>query len=155
MQVQQIMTRNVAACIAGTNLAAVTELLWKYDVGALPVVDADGKLVGIVTDRDIAIALGTRDIAASGVLVDDVMTREVWTCRPSDDLPDALKLLADAQIRRAPVVDEEGRLCGIVTVNDIGRHTGSGKQDASRTDVLSTLLTICAPNADQAAAANA
>ena len=82
MQVQQIMTANVTFCRLGTNLAAATELLWTMDVGALPVVDDDGNVLGILTDRDICIALGTRNVPASDVLVDDVMAKEVWTCRP-------------------------------------------------------------------------
>jgi CBS domain-containing protein len=149
MQVHQIMTGNVTVCLAGTNLAAASELLWKSDIGVLPVTDAGGKVVGIITDRDIAIALGTRNLLGSEVLVDDVMTREVSTCGPFDELPGIMKLMGDAHIRRLPVV-KEGKLCGIVSLNDIALHAGTGKQGVSCTDVLATLITVCAPSLTRA-----
>lgn|ERR1039457_2333017 len=150
MQVHQIMTGNVTACLAGTNLAAATELLWKSDIGVLPVTDADGKVVGIITDRDIAIALGTRNLRGSEVLVDDVMTRDVWTCGPFDELPGIMKLMCDAHVRRIPVVKDERKLCGIVSLNDIALHAGAGKQGVSAADVLATLISVCAPSLTRA-----
>ena len=149
MQVQQIMTTNVTACPAGTNLACVVELLWNADVGALPVVDTDGALIGIITDRDIAIALGTRNIPASQMLVDDVMTREVWTCRPTDSITDVMRLMGDAHVRRIPVTGEQNKLCGIVSLNNIALHPGINKKLVSDSDILATLLTICAPKLER------
>ncbi len=155
MQVQQIMTANVTSCLLGTNLAAATELLWTMDVGALPIVDEGGNILGIITDRDICIALGTRNVPASDVIVDDVMAKEVWTCRPEDDMADVLRLMGDAQIRRIPVINDVGKLCGIVSLNDLALHTGIGKTEVSGNDILAVLVTICAPHTERAHAAAA
>ncbi|HLJ51347.1 MAG TPA: CBS domain-containing protein [Bryobacteraceae bacterium] len=153
MQVQQVMSANVTFCRLGSNLAAATELLWTMDVGALPVVDDGGNVLGIVTDRDICIALGTRNVPASDVLVDDVMAKEVWTCRPDDDMADVLRLMGDAQVRRLPVIDDHEKLCGIVSLNDLALHTGIGKTEVTGIDILAALVTICAPHTERSHAA--
>jgi CBS domain-containing protein len=112
------MTDQVQCCAPETNLAAAIEIMWNNDCGALPVVE-DGKLVGIITDRDICIALGTRNCAASDVMVRDVESGAVLTCEPENDLYAAMDIMQAAQVRRVPVVDRQGTLQGIVTLNDL------------------------------------
>jgi CBS domain-containing protein len=90
MEIQDIMTTSPETCGRTTNLAVAVERLWKADCGVLPVVDYDGSLVGIITDRDICIALGTRNRPASTILVENVMTTAVETCREDEDVVDAL-----------------------------------------------------------------
>jgi CBS domain-containing protein len=92
--------------------------MWEGDCGVLPVVD-DGELVGIVTDRDMFIAVGTRDVRATHVRVGAVATRRVSTCGPEDDVEAALAIMKGAAVRRLPVLDDRGRLVGIVSINDI------------------------------------
>lgn len=119
MRVQDIMTQEPKCCGLDTNLAAAAELMWNNDCGVLPVVDGDGKLAGIVTDRDMCIALGTRNRLAADTAVKDVATGEVQTCTPDDDAHTAMAIMRRAKVRRLPVVGEGGKLEGIVALNDI------------------------------------
>ena len=129
MKVREIMTRGVGVCGPHTNAAAIAEILWSRDCGAVPVVDERGILQGIVTDRDLSIALGTRNLRASTVRADDVMTRDVATCGPEDDVLHALELMHRFRVRRLPVADQDARVEGIVSISDIVRaaaHPGDG-----------------------------
>ena len=140
MHVQQLMTPQAIACTPDTNLCEAIGQMWDADVGALPVVDDAGHPLGIVTDRDISIALCTRNRLPSQVNVADVMTTPVRTCRQADDIPSALRTMREYRIRRLPVVDDEGRLCGMFTLNDAILSAGeaiSGEQ------VLETMQAIC------------
>ena len=139
MKVQQVMTPAPSACGAEANLCQAVELMWKGDFGALPVTDEGGKVIGILTDRDIAMALGTRNRPACDVRVGDVMLKPVVTCRPDDDVETALHSMEERQIRRLPVVDAQERLCGLFSLNDAVLETGSGV-DADA--VVSTLHSI-------------
>lgn len=145
MNVQDVMTREVHTCAPTTNLAAVAELMWRNDCGALPIVDG-GKLKGIVTDRDICIALGTRNARASDVTAAGVAAPIVTTCAASDDLHHALRIMRAHKIRRLPVVDEEGNLQGILCLNEIVLRAHKGDRraaDICYEDVVSTLKAIC------------
>jgi len=117
MKVREIMTDEPKCCGPDTDLAAATELMWSNDCGVLPVVE-DGKLVGIVTDRDICMALGTRNGRAAETAVKDVATRGVQTCGPDDDVNTAMAIMRRAKVRRLAVVDD-GKLAGMLALNDI------------------------------------
>ena len=118
MKVRDIMTEELRCCQPDTNLAVATELMWNNDCGVLPVVD-DGKLAGIITDRDICIALGTRNRPAADMAVKDVAAHEVQTCAPDDDVHMAMAVMRRAKVHRLPVVNNEGKLEGVVALNDI------------------------------------
>ena len=117
MKVREVMTGNPKCCGPDTNLAEAIELMWTNDCGVLPVVE-DGKLTGIVTDRDVCIAVGTRNCRPSDATVKDVATRTVQTCAPDDDVDKAMAIMRRAQVRRLPVT-EGGKLAGILALNDI------------------------------------
>lgn len=140
MKVRDAMTRNVKCCTPDTNLAAAIELMWKADCGVLPVVD-NGKLAGIITDRDISIALGTRNRRASEVTVRDVATRQVETCAPEAELSSALAIMRRAKVRRLPVT-ENGKLEGILALNDIIGAVDRARGDIAYEDVVDTLRAI-------------
>jgi CBS domain-containing protein len=139
------MTSNPKACSPSTNLAAAAELMWTKDCGILPVVDDAGKVTGIVTDRDMLIALGTRNLRPSELTVGEVMMTPVATRRANDDVDTALSQMEARQIRRLPVVSETGALIGMLTMNDIVLHSnGKGKGTAVPYDhVMMTLKGIC------------
>jgi len=105
MKVQDLMTYNVQTCSPETNLAAVASMMWENDCGALPVVDEQAKPVGILTDRDIAIALGTRNQQASEIQAADVMSHTLHCVVPSDDIHTALKRMRREKLHRLPVLD--------------------------------------------------
>lgn len=139
MKVQDIMTRDVRSCRPEMNLAEVVKLMWELDCGVLPVVKADGRIAGIITDRDICIAIATRGQTADRIGVRDVTGGKVSTCRPEDDVSTALQTMKTQKVRRLPVVDAEGRLKGILSLNDVVMRSGA----APATDIVSTLASIC------------
>jgi CBS domain-containing protein len=119
--------------------------MWEADCGVLPVVD-EGELVGIVTDRDMYIALATQNERAAVLRVGAVATTGVVTCRPDDDVRHALESMRRARVRRLPVVGAGGKLLGILSISDVIR---SLENDATvqSDEVVETLKAICAhPN---------
>jgi CBS domain-containing protein len=143
MQIRDVMTDQLQCCAPDTNLAAAIEIMWNNDCGVLPVV-ADGKLEGIVTDRDICIALGTRDCAASDVAVRDVATTTVCTCEPEDDVYAAMEVMQTARVRRVPVVDRLGRLQGIITLGDLAHRIEREDGQALNQELMGTLKAVSA-----------
>ena len=113
--------------------------MWDGDCGILPVVD-DGELVGVVTDRDMYIALATQNARASHLRVGAVATKTVATCDPEDDVQAALATMKQARVRRLPVVGFGGTVLGILSMNDILRAATTSKM---RNDVVDALQAIC------------
>jgi CBS domain-containing protein len=119
MKVREIMTRDVIACQKETDLGAAARLMLGGGCGMLPVTDARGRLIGIITDRDIAVAAATRQRNAAHIAVHEAMSSRVRSCYADDGVTDALKQMAEAGVRRLPVVTGDGRLAGIVSMDDI------------------------------------
>jgi CBS-domain-containing membrane protein len=119
------MTSDISVCSPGTNAAAAAEIMWTRNCGSLPIVEDGRGVIGMVTDRDLLIALGTSNRTAAELLVGEVMSRELSFCAPGDDLCDALKIMAQKQLHRLPVVDKDGELKGILSLNDIVLQAGS------------------------------
>lgn len=141
MKVQEAMTSGVVRCHPDANLAEVAEMMWKADCGIVPVVNASEEVVGVVTDRDIAISLGTRGQRAADVRVADVMTTNVVTCAPADRLGEALALMQRHRVRRLPVVGIGGVLLGMLSLNDVLVQT---PQLPSNDPVVATLRAVSA-----------
>ena len=120
MKVKEIMSANVETVKPTSSLRATARTLSNLNVGALPVVD-DGKLVGIITDRDVsvhAIAIGREPQSTD---VQTVMTKEVFTCKADQSLAEAAEIMEQHNIRRLAVVNEDGEVVGILTVDDIAQ----------------------------------
>lgn len=141
MKVQNAMRSTVIYCRPETNLAEAIDLLWSRDCGILPVVDAANKVVGIITDRDICVALGSRNRPPADILVKHVASSEVLTCKAEDDIHSALEIMRDNQLRRLPVVDKADVLKGILSVDDIILSADS--IDLTYSDVMPVLQAIC------------
>jgi CBS domain-containing protein len=140
MKIKDIMTAQPRTCTPDMTVAAAAHEMWEGDCGILPVVE-HGALVGAVTDRDMYIALATRDRRASELTVGEVTTRLVLTCGPEDDIHEALALMKRAMVRRLPVIDPAGAVIGLISMDDIVRVAGPRK--AVRTDeVVETLREI-------------
>lgn len=142
MKVKDLMTTTVATCAPETTVAEAAHLMWEADCGILPVVK-DGALVGVVTDRDMYIALATRNARASRMAIDSVAARQVATCAPEDDLRAALATMRQARVRRLPVVGFGGTVMGILSMNDIVRVADDGDGVSSEA-IVKTLQAICA-----------
>jgi CBS domain-containing protein len=140
MQVQDIMTKDVAFCSPGTNAAVATEIMWTRNCGALPVVEDGRGVIGMVTDRDLLIALGTSNRNASDLPVGEVMKQGVSVCAPNDDIRDALKIMAQRQLHRLPVVDKDGALKGILSLDDIALRA---EANGLSKELLQTMRAIC------------
>ena len=93
--------------------------MWTGNCGFLPVVGSEGKVVGIITDRDICIALGTRGLPSGQVIVADAMSKKVWSCRPEDEVAVALNKMCEGRVRRLPVISKEGALVGVLSMDDV------------------------------------
>jgi CBS domain-containing protein len=144
--VEDIMTRNPWCCAPETNLAAVTELMWIHDSGVLPVV-AEGHVLGMITDRDVAIALGTRNVPAREITAIEAATAPVVYCRENDDIHAALHLLGEARVRRLPVVNANDELVGMIGINDLilaARPMDGRQPELNDEEVIETMRRICA-----------
>lgn len=141
MKVKEIMTSEPRTCSRETNLAEAGALMLEGDCGILPVL-ADGKLVGVVTDRDMFIALATRNKRASELTVGEVVQTPVYSCGPDDDVQTALETMKQHRVRRLPVEGFGSTVLGIVSLNDIALAAGARKpvRDA---EVVSVLRAIC------------
>ncbi len=139
MHVRDLMTREVCSCRPEDTLAQAARLMWEHDCGIVPVTDGLGVLCGVVTDRDACMAAWTRGQRLTDITVQSAMATKVVSCRPEDTLAAAEQALAGSRVRRLPVVDEAGRLLGILSSADLLRAAGS-RNDA--TPLLRALATV-------------
>ena len=145
MKVKELMTTDVKQCGLETNLAAAAKIMWEGDCGAVPVTDERGWVVGVITDRDICIAAATRPRTEGEIPVKDVISGPVYTCAPSDDVRAALETMKSRKVRRLPVVEQGGRLTGIVSIHDIAVQSRNRSADVSADSVLDAFIAITAP----------
>jgi CBS domain-containing protein len=148
MNVQSIMTSDVQFCSPDTNLASAAKLMWDTDCGVLPVLNAEGRVLGMITDRDICMACATKNRAPSEITVGDTVSGKTYRCKMSDDGHAVMDIMKREQVRRLPVVDEAGVLQGVISINDLillAEETKAGKPPAiSCEDVARTLQAISA-----------
>ena len=140
--VKDLMTRGVSSCRPENNLAELVEVMWNQRCGALPILDDSGRVIGIITDRDICIALGTRNSRASDVLARDVSPPRCFTCSPDNDLRDALRTMANRGVGRLPVIDEVGQLVGILSMDDIIFRAGGGSSNLSDREIIDMIAAM-------------
>jgi CBS domain-containing protein len=119
MKISDIMTRTVESCTPETTLPQVARLMWSAGCGAIPVVDANAKVVGVITDRDISNALVHTSRRPANVPAHEAMTRKVHACGPDDDVRTALATMKKFRVRRLPVLSAGGQLLGILSMDDI------------------------------------
>ena len=121
MRVFQIMAIDVGFCRPCDELSRAAAIMWEKDCGLVPVVDDDFRVVGVVTDRDIAIACASRNARPSEIRTGEMGFREIETCRMEDELSDVLKRMARIGIRRMPVTGDRGELLGLISIADVLR----------------------------------
>lgn len=119
MKVFQVMTKDVRHCKSSETLAECSRKMSELDVGSMPVVDPQGNLVGIITDRDITIRAVANDVDVTEAPVGDYVSTPVITVSAETEMGEAASLMSEKQIRRLPVVDNEGVLIGIITLGDL------------------------------------
>src|SRR5258705_1706651 len=157
MKVEDVMTEDVQFCTPETNLATAAMQMWDHDCGTLPVVSEDGTAMGMITDRDICIAAATRHRDIAEIRVGELASGALHSCTPNTRLDEALKIFQQARVRRLPVLNNDGKLEGILSLNDIvllGRKEFEKKiPGISYADVVNNLRAIGAHS--KAAAAGA
>ncbi|MCC2962275.1 CBS domain-containing protein [Massilia sp. IC2-278] len=116
--IQEVMTRDVQTISTQDSVQRAAQLMDELNVGAIPVVD-DGRLVGMITDRDITVRSVAVGQDPASTRVNDVMSTDVRTCTVDQGVEDVLAQMADVQIRRVPVVDGNGQVIGIVSLGDV------------------------------------
>ena len=116
-----VMTKELTCCLSQDTTQTAAQSMQTKDIGAVPVVDSQEtkKLVGIVTDRDLALKVVAKGLDPRQTRVETVMTRHVVMCKLDDDLQRALDSMSERQLRRIPVVDAQGRLAGIIAQADV------------------------------------
>jgi CBS domain-containing protein len=158
MRVDQLMTKQIKWCAADDSLDRAAQLMWDNDCGCLPVcaVDGSNSVVGVVTDRDICMSALFQGKPLRDLRVSNAMARGLKTCRPGDSLAEAEKSMSEAQIRRLPVIDDQGSLVGMISLADLAqeaaRERSVGKSDVAEAAVGDTLAAICRPISQKLAA---
>ena len=126
MKLRDIMTTNVVKISPEENVAVASRMMTHYNIGSLPVCGQDGKICGIITDRDIVTRCLAADRLPKATAVRDVMTKGINAVRPDMETETAAALMSSRQIRRLPVM-EDGKLCGMVSLGDLASR-GEGKE---------------------------
>lgn len=119
LRVQQLMIQNVQLCQSEDSLDAVARLLWDHDIGAIPVVDGERKVVAMLTDRDICMGACMTGRPLREIRVHEVMSKAVFSVRAEQLVDVALQIMREHQVRRVPVTDAQGRVVGILSQNDL------------------------------------
>jgi CBS domain-containing protein len=139
MKVSKIMTARPVVCSLQSTLGEVARVMGEHDCGVVPLIDDFGRLIGILTDRDICLRAAPIDRALSEIHATAIAQRHVVTCRCDDDVQTALRLMKEHRVRRLPVLGTAGRLEGIVSLSDIVLAAGADVADA---DVVGALKAI-------------
>jgi len=152
MKVEQVMTRNVMVCTDADTLNRAAQLMWDYDCGCVPVISANsqGALVGVVTDRDLAMAAYTQGRPLYAIPVTTAMARKVIACHIQDGISQAEALMRDNRVRRLPVLDQNERMVGILSLSDVAREaqreiTAGKRAEVTEESVSETLASLCEP----------
>jgi len=135
MKLREIMSKQVVRIHPEESVAVAARTLTNYNIGMLPVCGNDGRICGVVTDRDIVTRCLAAGKSAERTRVQDVMTQGVIAVRPDMDTSVAAKLMGSRQVRRLPVM-ENGRLCGMVSLGDLACR---GERDGNAAEALSEI----------------
>lgn len=159
MKVKDVMTPDAQAIWLTESLVDAAQMMWDNDCGILPVIKDGRKVIGLVTDRDICMAVAMRDTHPSSISVEEVMTGKVYSVKAEDDIKQALQVMQEHKVRRLPVVNTEGELDGILSLNDVVLNAKASEGPNGRirySDIVKTYQAICEhplPAAKSAAAA--
>lgn len=135
----EVMTKNLVCCLPNDSVAKAAELMKSENIGSIPVIENEQtqKLVGIVTDRDLALKIVAEGLDAKSTKVEAVMTHQVVTCRADDDLQKALDAMAEHQLRRIPVVDNDNKILGIIAQADVATRVDQPEKTAEMVKEIS------------------
>ena len=156
MKVDLVMSKDVGRCLPSDSLNEAARIMWERDCGIVPIVESreSGRLVGVVTDRDICVAAYTKGRPLTAISIAEVMAKRVVSCRASDDVRAAEEAMRQAQVHRLPVTESE-RLVGVLSLADIARATARGRPpEVTPVEVGETVAAIRRSRAISAAPAH-
>ena len=150
MKARDLMTPNPKTCAPDHELTCAIRIMKEEDVGIVPITEGNGdaRVVGVVTDRDVALHLGDLDKKPSEVRVSDVMTRRVVAVEPNADVSDVSRKMQEAQVRRVLVV-ENGKLSGVISTADLARASSSSSRDRVGEEVERVMEKVSEENPDR------
>ena len=148
MKVKDLMTSPVKTCRTSALLGDAAQIMLRQHCGCVPVVDGRGRLAGMVTDRDICLAVAARQLNPWEIPVRDVMSPNVVTCRIDDDVEAVLVAMKENRVRRIPIVDEDAHVKGLVSIDDVLRNTGLARGRLPAEAAADVLRHICTPSLD-------
>lgn len=137
------MTRSVGVCREDDSLAQAVEIMWQKDCGIVPVINKKSKVVGTITDRDIAVSVFLQNKPASEITASSIINGKVITCSSKDKVEKVLKTMKKHQIKRLPVTGKDDKLKGMISITDI--LLASNKDKSLRKSVVKTLEAIGKP----------
>ena len=150
MKVRELMACDVKCCATYNTLNTAAQLMWDNDIGCVPILERDGRVVGMLTDRDVCMAAYTQGVSLTGALVTSAMSKQVFSCAPEDDVGSAEKLMREKQTRRLPVIEAGGQLVGILSLNDIAREAqreaeAKKAREVTDAEIARVMASLCAP----------
>jgi len=150
MKVKDLMTSDVKSCREYNTLRTAAQVMWDYDIGCVPIVDHENRVIGMLTDRDVCMSAYLQGVPLTAATVTSAMSKEVFSCPSDDDIASVERLMRERQVHRVPVVDAHGRLAGIISLNDIAREAARENEtkkprEVSDTEITGTIASVCAP----------
>ena len=150
MKAKDLMTTDVKCCAEYNTLNTAAQMMWEHDIGCVPVVDKEGRAIGVLTDRDICMGAYIQGVPLTGALVTSAMSKEVFSCAPQDDVAAAEKLMKQNQVHRLLVLDAGGHPVGMISLNDIAREGAREAEmrtarQVSDAEITGLLASVCAP----------
>lgn len=152
MKIKEVMNQPPVTCPSTATLDNAARLMWEFDCGVIPVVDNRGHVAGVVTDRDICMAAYTQGKPLHLIGVTSAMAKDVVTVAAGESIETAEQLMRDKQIRRLPVLEGDGAIVGLVSMNDLARLAARAKRAAVDRELVSTLAAVCEPRPRSAVA---
>jgi CBS domain-containing protein len=155
MRAQDLMSHPAVTCDVNDPLSIAAHLMWEHDCGAIPVVRDDGKLAGMITDRDLCMAAFTQGRRLDEILVNAVMARHVISVQPDQPIDEVARLMAEHQVRRLPVVDADLKPVGVISMNDLAIESAQPdtRMKGGPAQIARTLAAICQPRVPRRRAA--
>jgi len=145
MRASDLMSRNVFMVYPEDRVGYAARLMRDYDCGALPVVDQEGRLMGILTDRDISLRLVANEADTHNTVVADFMTDGAYACHADDPIRECMRQMSRHQVRRLPIIDDWGHVIGIVSQGDLARHAGNYPGRGERRAIADVVCAISEP----------
>ena len=151
MRVSQWMSQPPITCKSTDSVNEAARLMWEHDCGAVPVVDEEGKVVGIVTDRDVCMAAYTQGERLGSIPVTTAMAKLVVCCHADDSVEAAQAMMSEKQIHRLPVVDADGHPLGVLSFTDAAREMAQSRSvgSAAQREFVTMACALCCPRSSE------